>query len=221
MLPPEGAYRNATPDESTYRHDDKHTMKSLMFVRFNKHFPWFRSNVWAKVYACKSPHWLDVHNVIDSGLEDVKTTMQKGFAINLACSSARIRNQMWVRDRAEAEEKARKAARAEQPQLLARPAGLPKGTRPWDAAARNPPRAPEVVAAISQQEPPGYQHSPSQPMMARDDDYESEQEEAGSTTQHDTIGAAIAHDELNAMQAIGSKDLLQQRNVVGASQVNA
>ena len=58
-------------------------------------------------------------------------------------------------------------------------------------------------------------------MMARDDDYESEQEEAGSTTQHDTIGAAIAHDELNAMQAIGSKDLSQQRNVVGASQVNA
>lgn len=214
-----GAYRNAIPDESTYRHDDKHTMKSLMYVRLNRHFPWFRANVWTKVFQCKSPHWLDVHSVLDSGLEEVKLTMQKGFAINLACSSARIRNQMWVRDRTEAEDKAREAARAEQPKLLARPAGLSKGTRPWDAAARNSPTAPEVVAAIYQHDQPQYRHAPG-PMVADSDD-ETEQEEAGSSTQHDTIGAAIAHDELNALQAIGNRDTTQQRTAAGASQVNA
>ena len=195
-----GKFPDSIPKESEYHRQEPTTMKWLVKGKLGAHLPWFKTP-WNKLYTVKSNNWLDLHVVLERGLEEVKEVMQMGYAINLSCASARLKQEHFARERDRREEERRERERANRIPLL----------------QRNNPSQPEQarrdrVQTLDQALTVNF--ASSSPMMSTDSDGDEELDDKDDEEiLTDSMASAASQDQYQHLQNIAARDRTQEKKV--------
>ena len=202
-----GKFVDSIPKESEYHRQEPTTMKWLIRGKLGAHLPWFKTP-WNKLYSMKSNNWLDLHAVLERGLDEVKAIMEMSYAINLSCASARLKNEQFARERDKRDEARREQERANRIPLLQRDSSHPQGFR-----LERRDRVQSLNQALATHETSEISSSDhASPMMTTDSDGDGDLgAENAEDVLTDSMASAASQDQLQHLQNIAARDKTQEK----------